>query len=172
MDIIKRSSDRINQLITELLNISRPAALNMKNESVNTVLEDTLQLANDRIKLKKIQTVKRLDANLPFKMLDHEKMKTAFLNIIINAVEAMDEEKGVLTINTRKDNGHCIVEISDNGHGISPDNLQNLFQPFFSQKSKGMGLGLTASHNIILTHQGWIDVESREGEGTKFTIAL
>ena len=172
LDIISRNSQRINQLITELLNSSKPTQIEVKESDVNTLLDDTLQLAIDRIHLKKIKLVKEFGDQLPLVMLDREKIKTALLNFIINAVEAMEEEKGILTIRTRNTANRCIIEIEDNGTGISNENLDNLFVPFFSKKSKGMGLGLTAAQNIIITHKGTIDVESKVGKGTKFTVTF
>jgi signal transduction histidine kinase len=172
LDIIHRNSNRINQLITELLNSSRPAQLEMKEYSVNLLLEETLELAMDRIRLKKIKLNKDFDEALPALMLDPGKMKTALLNIIINAVEAMEEEKGELTIRTFMAGKHCNIVIEDNGGGISKENLANLFEPFFSKKSQGMGLGLFATQNIILTHKGSVDVKSVVGKGTTFTISL
>jgi len=172
LDIISRNSMRINQLITELLNSSKPTQIEVKECNVNEVLDDTLQLAIDRIHLKKIKLVKEYSSKIPMVMLDAEKIQTALLNLIINAVEAMEEEKGVLTIRTRNAANRCVIEVEDNGSGISKENLENLFVPFFSKKSKGMGLGLTAAQNIIISHKGTIDVESTVGKGTKFTVAF
>ncbi len=171
-DIIARNSQRINQLITELLNSSKPTEIEVTECNINTLLDDTLHLAIDRIHLKKINLVKKYAKELLPVMLDAEKIKLALLNLIINAVEAMEEEKGVLTIRTRNAAHRCIIEIEDNGSGISKENLDNLFVPFFSKKSKGMGLGLTAAQNIIITHKGTIDVESTVGKGTKFTVTF
>ncbi|MEO8086918.1 MAG: ATP-binding protein [Bacteroidota bacterium] len=172
LDIIARNSHRINQLITELLDSSKPTQIEVKACNVNSLLDNTLQLAIDRIHLKKIKLVKEYGENIPVVMLDDEKVKTALINLIINAVEAMEEEKGILTIRTRQSSGRCIIEVEDNGSGISKENLENLFVPFFSKKSKGMGLGLTAAQNIIITHKGTIDVQSTVGKGTKFTVTF
>lgn len=172
LDIISRNSQRINQLITELLNSSKPAQIEAVECDVNAVLDDTLQLAMDRIHLKKIKLVRQYEEKIPAVMFDPEKMKTALLNLIINAVEAMEESKGVLSIRTRFTANRCIIEVEDNGNGISRENLDNLFVPFFSNKSKGMGLGLTAAQNIIISHKGTIDVESAIGKGTKFTVSF
>jgi signal transduction histidine kinase len=172
LDIISRNSTRINQLITELLNSSKPTQLEVKECNVNDVLDDTLLLAIDRIHLKKIKLVKEYGNNIPSVMLDAEKIKTAFINLIINAVEAMEEEKGILRIRTKNAANRTVIEVEDNGSGISRENLENLFVPFFSKKSKGMGLGLTATQNIIISHKGTIDVDSTVGKGTKFTVTF
>jgi signal transduction histidine kinase len=172
LDIIGRNSTRINQLITELLNSSKPTQIEVRECNVNDLLDGTLLLAIDRIHLKKIKLVKQYDSNIPVVMLDEEKISTALLNLIINAIEAMEEEKGLLTIRTKNAANRCVIEVEDNGSGISKENLENLFVPFFSRKSKGMGLGLTAAQNIIISHKGTIDVESTVGKGTKFTVTF
>lgn len=172
LDIISRNSDRINALISELLNSAKPTQLQSSSSSLNDILDETLTLASDRIKLKEIKVVKNYSDNLDNIMLDGEKIKIAFLNIIINAVEAMEPGKGVLTLTTEKRENKVCVLISDNGSGIEPENLNQLFEPFFSGKPKGMGLGLTTTQNIILNHKGRIEVESEKNKGTTFVISF
>jgi PAS domain S-box-containing protein len=170
LDIIDRNSSRINQLITELLNSSKPANLEFKEYNITTLLQETLALASDRITLKNIQLITQygLDASI---RVDKEKLQIAFLNMIINAIEAMPEENGVLRVETSISEEHNLqVRIFDNGSGIPQENLNHLFEPFFSSKPKGIGLGLTATHNIIINHKGSIEVESKQGHGTCFTI--
>lgn len=170
-DIITRNTERINQLITELLNSAKPAALQFESYNINNLIEESLSLAQDRINLKKIRVEKKLEPEMKMISVDAEKVKIAFLNIIINAVEAMEPEKGVLQIETYiNKNNKCVILISDNGSGISEENLNKLFEPFFSSKPKGMGLGLTSTQNIILNHKGTIEVESEVGKGTTFVI--
>ena len=104
--------------------------------------------------------------------VDGEKLKIAFLNIIMNAIEAMEEGKGLLEIQTEVIGSKCIVRIADNGPGIPPDQLDKLFEPFFTSKEKGTGLGLTNAQNIILSHQGSIRVKSDQLTGTSFIISF
>lgn len=172
LDIVKRNSDRINQLITELMNSSKPAEMKLASCSVNQLLDDTLNWAVDRIQLKSVQLVKDYSSERLFIQADIEKLKTALLNIIINAIEAIEENKGVLTIRSLARENKCVIEIEDNGQGISQENLDKLFDPFFSIKEKGMGLGLTATQNIIKTHEGSIEVKSKIGKGTCFTLTF
>jgi signal transduction histidine kinase len=171
-DIIKRNSERINQLITELLNSSKPAELKLNRYPVNKLLDETLELALDRMRLKEISLEKNYCPEKIEVNMDVEKVKTAFLNLIINAVEAMEPGKGILKISCAPVDQRCLITIEDNGSGIDKDHLEHLFEPFFSKKSKGMGLGLTATQNIILTHKGTIDVKSVPGAGTKFSIGF
>ncbi len=104
--------------------------------------------------------------------VDVEKMKIALLNIIINAVEAMENENGILVITTKSKNNKTEIYISDNGAGITPENISKLFEPFYTNKSKGIGLGLTASQSIVISHNGNLRVESSPDEGTTFIISL
>jgi PAS domain S-box-containing protein len=172
-DIIGRNVDRIGQLITEMLNSSKPREPERRRQDFNDVVRSTVQMVNDRIKLKRM----RLETNYSTEncqiLLDREQAKTAILNLLVNAVEAMEEGKGVLTVRTgTTDNNKVFVQISDNGGGISPTVRQRLFDPFFTGKSGGMGLGLTATQNIVSSHKGTIDVESEVGAGTTFRLTF
>jgi signal transduction histidine kinase len=104
--------------------------------------------------------------------VDIEKMRLALLNIIVNAIEAMEKNKGVLSIKTKKLDDKCIIEIRDNGKGMDEEVLQNLFEPYFTGKQKGNGLGLTNTQNIIFNHKGSIKVYSKPGQGATFLIIL
>lgn len=171
-DIIKRNADRIDQLISEMLNSSKPKQLKLKEESLNDVVEETLQLTLDRLNLKKMRLYREYSDDIPLLKIDREKFKMAILNIFINAVEAMEENKGILEVKTSRENGYAILLISDNGKGIPSDDLTKLFDPFFTGKKSGMGLGLTSTKNIINSHSGKIQVQSVPQEGTTFKILL
>ncbi len=104
-------------------------------------------------------------------MVDQEKIQIAFLNIIVNAIEAMDEH-GTLHIKTQTKNNRCIAIISDTGKGMTKADVGRLFEPYFTTKEKGTGLGLTNTQNIILSHNANISAESKPGKGTSFTISF
>jgi signal transduction histidine kinase len=169
-DMVNRNSQRINQLITELLNATRFAELNYQPVLISTLLDDALELANDRIALKQIKIEKNYTSEQFTISADVEKMKIALLNIIVNAVEATQPGTGIITITTKKDDEKCLLEISDNGIGMDAVSLSKLFEPYFTTKQKGNGLGLTNTQNIILNHKGSIQVESAPGKGTAFFI--
>lgn len=169
-DMVNRNSKRINQLITELLNATRFAELNYQPMSINLILDEALELAKDRIALTHINIEKNYSNDICDIQADKEKVKIAFLNIIVNAVEAIDGEGGILKITTKGENGKCVVEIIDNGVGMNHESLGKLFEPYFTTKQKGNGLGLTNTQNIILNHKGTIDVESSPNEGTKMIL--
>lgn len=172
LDIIQRNSKRIGDIITELLDTSRPSELTFERYSLQQVVDDALAEAIDRITLQRINMQVKY-ANEPcFVMANREKLKIAFLNIIINAVEAMEPGKGVLsvTLDGVKDL-HTLV-IKDNGCGIPDENLSRLFEPYFTSKRNGMGLGLAATLNILQSHKAAVDVSSVLKQGTTFTIGF
>ncbi|WP_337042129.1 hybrid sensor histidine kinase/response regulator [Emticicia sp. 17c] len=171
LGIIRRNSQRISDLITELLNNSKPSELAFAKISAHEILEETLEQAIDRINLKSISLEKQYGEDCLLN-LDRSKIKIALLNIIINAVEAMEENKGVLIIKTYIANNQYYVCIKDNGTGISPENMSRLFEPYFTAKNNGIGLGLSATLNIIQSHKATVDVNSEVGKGTEFIITF
>jgi len=171
LQMISRNSNRINQLINDLLDSTKTAELQYNNTSINNVLNESLELATDRIGLKHINVIKNFDQDICPVFIDQEKIKIAFLNIIVNAIEAMDDY-GTLSLFTESKSELCMVKISDTGRGLSKDDLARLFEPYFTTKEKGKGLGLTNTQNIILAHYAHINVESEPGKGTTFTISF
>ncbi|GAB2813071.1 CHASE3 domain-containing protein [Ferruginibacter profundus] len=169
-DMVDRNSKRINQLISELLTATRFAELTFSKVSVNNLLDESLDLAKDRLELNHITIIKKYDAGICSILVDAEKIKIAFLNIIVNAIEAMQPGKGILQIQTFEDENKCVVEITDNGYGMTEEQLNNLFEPYFTTKPDGNGLGLTNTQNIILNHGATINVSSKPGIGTSFII--
>lgn len=169
--MIKRNSERINQLVSDLLATTRVSELKFSMISMNDLIDESLSLALDRIKLNGVQVVKDFDPGICPISVDAEKIKIAFLNIIVNGIEAM-EENGVLKIATSKKGDKCIVKFSDNGKGMSKSDMDRLFEPYFTTKEKGNGLGLANTQNIILGHNGSISAESEPGKGTVFTVSF
>jgi signal transduction histidine kinase len=172
LEMISRNSVRINQLITDLLNSTKFTELVYKKISINQLLDETLELARDRILLSNISVVKNYSDHMCDVAVDVERIKIAFLNIIVNAVEAMEPGRGILQLRTGSRDDKCVVTITDNGPGIDPESQSKLFEPYFTTKSKGTGLGLTNTQNIILNHNGHIALESEKGKGAAFTITL
>lgn len=171
LDIIRRNSQRINDLITELLQTSRPSEVVFTPQYLDEVLESTIQQAIDRINLKNITLVKHIDQKILLN-LDKSKIQIAFLNIIINAIEAMQEGVGILKISTYTTPKNAIVRIEDNGMGISQEHIGRLFEPYFTSKNNGIGLGLAATLNIIQSHRARVEVESQLDKFTIFTITF
>ena len=172
LDMISRNGIRINQLVSDLLNATKAIELNIKKANINKVLDRALEMAADRIDLSQVRVEKKYADDICDVSIDEEKIKVAFLNIIVNALEAMEKNKGVLSLRTKSAGDQCIVEIEDNGSGMDDDTLQKLFEPYFTNKSKGNGLGLTNCQNIIMSHRGKIAVQSKAGKGSLFIIIL
>lgn len=171
-EMVNRNSNRINQLITDLLNSTKFAELTYGKTSINTLADEALEQAKDRIALYNITVVKNYSTDICDVAVDKDKLKIAFLNIIVNAIEAMEPGKGILTITTKGEGNKCVVEIADSGSGMDKESLGRLFEPYFTSKPKGNGLGLTNTQNIILNHKGTIQAESEKGKGTTFIITL
>jgi signal transduction histidine kinase len=172
LELINRNAARINQLVSDLLNATRFTHLNFDKSNINQLLEETLEMAKDRIDLNHIAVEKNYSDDICEVSVDKEKIKLALLNIIVNAIEAMENEKGVLQLKTRRQANKCIIEIRDNGKGMDEEVLQKLYEPYFTSKPKGNGLGLTNTQNIILNHNGKISVYSKPGKGAIFLITL
>jgi len=170
-DIINRNNKRIGDLITELLNSAKATPVTIEKTSLQSIMDQSIEAAKDRINLRNIQLIRDYLEEEAWIMADNEKLKIAFLNIIINAIEAMEEDKGQLNIVIRKnDDQQFMVSIQDNGCGISRKDIARLFEPYFTSKKNGMGLGLTSSLNILQSHKATLDVQSNPNEGTVFNL--
>jgi PAS domain S-box-containing protein len=170
-EIIRRNSKRINDLVTQLMENSRPAEITSQKVSLHHVLSKTISLANDRAALKNIRIKTNLGTDGELQA-DESKLVMALLNIIINAIEAVEPEKGVIFISSDCKDKKCYIYIEDNGIGMTKEEMASIFEPYFTGKSNGMGLGLATSHSIIRTHKGNIEVESEVNKGSKFQIML
>jgi PAS domain S-box-containing protein len=172
LDIIARNCGRIDTLISELLDLSRPAEISLQRSGLQEILDSTLSAASDRISLKNIRLERVYPERPAFVMADREKLKIALLNIVINAVEAVPSQSGVITISIRQEAPHYKVFINDNGGGIPEENVSRIFEPYFTSKTNGFGLGLAATWNILQSHRAGIDVNSQLGEGTSFMLTF
>jgi len=170
--IIKRNSIRINKIITELLNLTRPPELVFEENSLQDILDESIALTTDRISLQNVKVKKDYINGAYMMQADKPKLIIAFTNILINAIEAMEANKGELLISANETKNGYSVCIRDNGSGISPEFIPRLFEPFFTSKKNGTGLGLVASYSIIQSHKGSIQVESEVDKGSSFYITF
>jgi PAS domain S-box-containing protein len=172
LDIIDRNGKRINDLITELLTSSRPTEIVFEKTALQNVIDETINAALDRITLKQI----KLKVSYPefpcYISGDKEKLKIAFLNIIINAIEAITHNAGELWVALIPNEDNYGVEITDNGCGIPAENLSKLFEPYFTSKRNGIGLGLASTLNILQSHNATVEVKSRVSVGTTFILTF
>jgi PAS domain S-box-containing protein len=172
LDIILRNSKRINDILSDLLASSTPSKLTLVPNNLQDIVDESLAIALDRIMLKKIKLQVQY-SDSPIEVLsDFDQLKIAFLNIIINGIEAMEENIGKMIISIEENPNAWVVKISDNGSGISKENISRLFEPYFTAKRNGMGLGLTSSLNILKSHHAEVDVDSEIDKGTTFIVSF
>jgi signal transduction histidine kinase len=172
LDIIQRNSKRIGDIITELLDTSRPTDLVFEKCTLQSIMDDSISEALDRITLQHVNMQIKYADEPCYIMANKEKLKIDFLNIIINAVEAVQSKTGELTIGIDSGKGVHSVTVKDNGCGIPEENVSRLFEPYFTSKRNGMGLGLAATLNILQSHKANVDVTSVLGSGTTFVITF
>lgn len=168
--IIERNSKRIADIISQLLNSSLPAEIILMKQPLQEILTGTIGAARDRITLKKLKLVTRFPKKPAMIMADAEKLNLAFLNIIINAIESMENEKGTLEVSIASEEDLHKVIIRDTGAGISEENISLMFEPYFTSKKAGLGLGLSTSLNILQSHKAVIEVQSQLNQGTAFIL--
>jgi len=171
MDIIQRNSLRINNIITELLNLAKPSDLVILEHSLQDIMDESISRTADRIKLQNIHVKKHYPSHPAILRADKEKLIIVFTNIIINAIEAMGTN-GLLNISITESEEGYEVCIKDNGKGFTKEYQSRLFEPFFTMKKNGMGLGLTVAYSILQSHNAKVRAQSRENEGTEFQVSF
>lgn len=171
-EIIQRNANRINELINELLESSKPAALQLEEVSVRNVINGVINKAGDRFRLKQVRLIQQFEGASISIHADSNKLEIALLNLIINAVEAVESESGRIILSCKEQDNHAVFEITDNGIGMEEEELKILFDPFYTKKKGGVGLGLTTTQNIINAHRGFIDVTSQVNVGTTFKVKI
>jgi len=168
--------DRICGLINDLLCFARPSIPNISAEDINEIVEAIVRILETEAKEKEVQIYRRLAAHLPKIFIDKEQIKQVSMNVILNALQSI-EGRGVVEVSTRlfTKNGsdqYVQIEIHDSGVGIPEKDIDDIFNPFFTTKKGGSGLGLSISHQIVQEHGGYIVVESQVDRGTTFFINL
>ncbi|HPD33568.1 MAG TPA: ATP-binding protein [Candidatus Kapabacteria bacterium] len=168
--------DRISKIIEVTLNFSHQSAPNMTLTNLNSIIQTSLDLLVSLLKRKDIKIEMNLEEALPEIEIDNKQIQQVLINLITNAADAIDG-KGKITIETKRqqasqpnENDYVSLSISDTGKGIPPEDLQKIFNPFFTRKANGTGLGLPITQRIIYQHHGSIDVQSIVGKGTQFNI--
>jgi two-component system, sporulation sensor kinase E len=163
--------NRLDSIISQFLRAIRPTRPQLRPENVNAIVEEAVRFFAPEIKDRDIVVEQELRSDLPLLELDRDQMKQAFYNVIKNSFEAI-KSRGILRIRTDMDDSHVIVRFTDSGGGISPENLSRVFEPYFTTKSSGTGLGLLIVRRIVREHGGELSIESSEGKGLTLTIRL
>ena len=172
-DQLKAEVARINRHITDFLKYSRPSTLDLQDVDLRVEAEDALRIVEARAQEEGIRTQIEQVGPLPKIKADRESLRSVFTNLVINAVEAIDGQGGNVSIKLSKMDPNSVkVEITDTGCGIGSQDIAKVFEPYFSTKETGTGLGLAIVKKAIDDHGGTINVVSKQGSGTTFTIIL
>ena len=169
--VLNEEVDRLNQIVVDFLFAVRPMTLDLRRKNINSIISEIAEFINKELDRAKIRLLLELDEKLHPALVDERYMKQVLLNLIKNAKAAMPDG-GLLTIATTGSETEIKIIICDTGEGINPENLKKIFEPYFTTRNYGTGLGLTLAYKIIKEHRGEITVESKEREGTRFEIIL
>jgi two-component system, NtrC family, sensor kinase len=172
-EIIMRETQRCKVIIQDLLEFARDKEPKKSRADVTPIIEKSLSMLENEFRLQHIQIEKHLSPHLSEIYLDTNQMQQVFVNLLLNAAQAI-EENGTITVRSRMDPAreHIVIDIIDSGCGIPAEHLSRIFEPFFSTKKNGSGLGLAVSYGIVKNHQGQLEVSSRPGKGARFTVTL
>ena len=168
---VRQEIARINHIVTDLLQTARPHPPTVRKSDLNTTVEHAVMLGRQQALAKSIEIALHKDASLPEVEHDSDQIHQVLLNLLLNALQAIDAN-GKIAVTVKSHGATAIVEVADNGRGISPDHLPNIFRPFYTTKGDGTGLGLSLARRIVEDHHGRIDVTSAVGKGATFAVVL
>lgn len=171
IDVAQSEVRRLDSIVTQFLRAIRPSRPQLHPENVNAIVEKAVRFFTPEIQDRDMVVEQELRADLPLLQLDREQMKQAFYNVIKNSLEAM-KRHGILRIRTDLDDTYVIVSFVDTGGGMSAENLGRVFEPYFTTKPSGTGLGLLIVRRIVREHGGELSIESSQGKGLTLTIRL
>jgi signal transduction histidine kinase len=171
VEVARTEINRLDSIISQFLRAIRPTRPQLHPENINSIVEEAVRFLAPEIKNRDIVVEQELRSDLPLLELDRDQLKQAFYNVIKNSFEAM-KSRGILRIRTDMDESHVIVRFTDTGGGISAENLSRVFEPYFTTKTSGTGLGLLIVRRIVREHGGEMSIESSEGKGLTLTIRL
>lgn len=162
---------RISRTLTDLLETARPRRPEVRRSNLNTTVEHAVMLARQQVLSRPIKIELQQAPDLPEVEHDSDQIHQVLLNLLLNAVQAM-EKTGTVNVEIGSRDGYANVVVRDTGRGISPQNLPNIFRPFYTTKGDGTGLGLSLAHRIVEDHHGRIEVNSVVGKGSRFEVLL
>jgi signal transduction histidine kinase len=171
IDVARSEVNRLDSIVTQFLKAIRPSRPQLRPENVNTIVEEAVRFFMPELQDREIVVEQELRSDLPLLQLDRDQMKQALYNVIKNSVEAMHRH-GTLRIRTDLADTHVLVRFEDSGGGMSAENLSRAFEPYFTTKASGSGLGLLIVRRIVREHGGELSIESSQGKGLTLTIRL
>lgn len=169
--VIYDESQRLKRIVADFLNAVRPLSLSLINANVRTILDETLQLLQSEIDSNDIHVV-RVDEAVPDTLIDADQIRSVFINVIRNAIDAMHTRGGTLTIDTHVNGDAIVLTCRDDGIGMSNDELARVFTPYYTTKAHGSGLGMLITQRIMHAHGGAVKVESKQNNGTTVTLTF
>ena len=171
IDVARSEIGRLDSIVTQFLRAIRPSRPQLHPENLNVIIEEAVRFFGPEIRDRNVVVEQELRSDLPLLQIDRDQMKQAFYNVIKNSLEAM-KRRGILRIHTDMDDKHVLINFIDSGGGMSPEDLSRVFEPYFTTKSSGTGLGLLIVRRIVREHGGELSIESGQGQGLTLTIRL
>jgi signal transduction histidine kinase len=182
LEVVTEQTDRITKIIRQLLGYVRKKKISQTGINVNDLLDTTLRFLDYQILKQDVEVVKDFPKDLPQVYGDRDQLQQVFLNLLINSLQAMPRG-GTLQLSTSlkeiskegiegNKKSYLEIEVEDSGVGMKREVLENIFNPFFTTKDSGSGLGLMVTQGIVQDHEGWIEVESEVGKGSRFKVYL
>ncbi|PYJ72747.1 MAG: PAS domain-containing sensor histidine kinase, partial [Verrucomicrobia bacterium] len=171
IDVARSEVNRLDSIVSQFLRAIRPSKPQLHPENVNTIVEEAVRFFAPEIQDRDVVVEQELRSDLPLLQIDRGQMKQAFYNVIKNSLEAM-KRRGILHIRTDRDDTHVLISFIDTGSGMSAENLGRVFEPYFTTKPSGTGLGLLIVRRIVREHGGELSIQSSEGKGLTVTIRL
>lgn len=172
LDTIYHHIMRISGIVSQMSQLSKLPEMDFQQCDINHLIESTLDIVKYDNKLKNIKIIKELASGIPLVYVDENYLVQVFINLMLNAADAIDGGTGTITVKSLKDNKSVIVQYIDSGTGIPAESLNKIFDPFFTTKERGTGLGLSISYEIIKKFGGELKAESQEGKGSIFSVVL
>lgn len=172
-DMMTREADRLNRVVSEMGELAKPVSVSKEPVDIRAVIEDSIRLISREADMRNVKVETGIDPEVPMIYADQDKLRQVLLNLCLNGVQAM-EGAGTLRLELFRDKKgkNVIIAVEDTGEGINAENLADIFEPYYTSKQSGTGLGLAVVHNVVKAHKGEIKVESEPGRGTRFTIIL
>jgi two-component system, sporulation sensor kinase E len=171
IDVARSEIGRLDSIVTQFLRAIRPSRPQLHPENVNAIVEEAVRFFAPEIRDRDVVVEQELRSDLPLLQIDRGQMKQAFYNVIKNSLEAM-KRRGSLRIHTDMDDKHVLISFIDSGGGMSPEDLSRVFEPYFTTKPSGTGLGLLIVRRIVREHGGELSIGSSQGQGLTLTIRL
>ena len=171
LEMMNRNTTRINLIVTDLLNSTKFAQLSFSHTSVTDVLREVIKQSSGLANQRHVSIEEQMGSKLPEVLIDVEKLKTAFENIINYSIESASEHEGKIIVSASSQNSKCFITIHNNGTDINAEKTEQIFEPYSTSKNAS-GLALTHAQNVILNHGGNISFESEAGKGNTFTIVF